>query len=61
MAVGPFARLGVISGQRRRSHRIVDVEATAEAEGRGLALALPTRVRVTMVGDTGFEPVTSRM
>lgn len=53
LAVGTFARIGVIAGAERRSHRIVDVEATPEAERRGLALALPTRVVVTVVGDTG--------
>lgn len=53
LAVGAFARLGVISGPERRSHRIVDVEATEAAERRGLALALPTRIVVTVVGDTG--------
>ena len=61
LAVGTFARIGVVAGVKRRSHRIVDVEATAEAERRGLTLALPTRLEVLLVGDTGFEPVTSRM
>ena len=40
---------------------IVSVEATEEAERRGLILALTASVEITMVGDTGFEPVTSRM
>ena len=40
---------------------IVSVEATEEAERRGLILALTASVEVTVVGDTGFEPVTSRM
>jgi hypothetical protein len=35
--------------------------ATDEAERRGLVLVLPASLEVTMVGDTGFEPVTSRM
>jgi hypothetical protein len=39
----------------------VRVEATEEAERRELVLALPASIEVTMVGDTGFEPVTSRM
>lgn len=52
LAVGAFARIGVIASAERRSHRIVDIEATEAAERRGLALALPTRV-VTLVGDTG--------
>lgn len=56
LAVGTFARLGVISGKARRSHRLVDVEATESAERRGLVLALPTRIEVTMVGDTGGAP-----
>jgi hypothetical protein len=45
----------------RASHRIVSVEMTDEAERRGLVLALPASIEVTLVGDTGFEPVTSRM
>ncbi len=49
--VATFAVLGA------RDRRIVTVEATEDAERRGLALALPA----TVVGDTGFEPVTSRM
>ncbi len=61
LAVATFARLGVVSGSKRGSHRIVSVEATDEAERRGLVLALPASLEVTMVGDTGFEPVTSRM
>lgn len=56
LAVGAFARIGVVSGPERRSHRIVDVEATAEAERLGLALALPTRLEVLLVGDTGGPP-----
>jgi len=46
LAVATFARLGVMGTSVRGSHRIVSVEATEE---------------VTVVGDTGFEPVTSRM
>ena len=61
LAVGTFARLGVVSGARPGSHRIVSVETTEEAERRGLVLALPASLEVTVVGDTGFEPVTSRM
>jgi hypothetical protein len=61
LAVGTFARLGVVSGPTHGSHRIVSVEVTQEAERRGLVLALPASIEVTMVGDTGFEPVTSRM
>ena len=61
LAVATFARLGVVGTGVRGSHRIVSVEATEEAERRGLVLALPATIEVTMVGDTGFEPVTSRM
>ena len=61
LAVATFTRLGVVSGARPGSHRIVSVEATEEAERRGLVLALPASIEVTVVGDTGFEPVTSRM
>ena len=61
LAVAAFARLGVVAGTRRASHRIVSVELTDEAERRGLVLALPASLEVTVVGDTGFEPVTSRM
>ena len=61
LAVATFARLGVINTGERGSHRIVSVEATEEAERRGLVLALPASLEVTVVGDTGFEPVTSRM
>jgi hypothetical protein len=61
LAVTAFVRLGVRSGPDRGSHRIVTVETTREADRRGLVLALPTSLEVTMVGDTGFEPVTSRM
>jgi DNA invertase Pin-like site-specific DNA recombinase len=61
LAVATFARLGVVSGSKRGSHRIVSIEATEEAERRGLVLALPASLEVTVVGDTGFEPVTSRM
>ncbi len=61
LAVATFARLGVVSDDRAGSHRIVSVEATEEAERRGLVLALPASLEVTLVGDTGFEPVTSRM
>lgn len=53
LAVGIFARLGVLSGPARGSHQIVDVEPTAEAERRGLAIALPTRLQVALVGGTG--------
>ena len=61
LAIGTFARLGVVSDDRAGSHRIVSVEVTEEAERRGLVLALPASLEVTVVGDTGFEPVTSRM
>jgi DNA invertase Pin-like site-specific DNA recombinase len=61
LAVATFARLGVVGTGVRGSHRIVSVEATEEAERRGLVLALPASIEVTVVGDTGFEPVTSRM
>jgi hypothetical protein len=61
LAVTVFVRLGVRSGRERGSHRIVTVETTREADRRGLTLALPASLEVTMVGDTGFEPVTSRM
>lgn len=61
MAVATFVRLGVRSDMEARTHRIVDVEVTEDAESRGLVLALPARLGVTVVGDTGFEPVTSRM
>lgn len=56
LAVATFARLSVTAGAAPRSHRIVEVAATAEAERRGLALALPTRLVVTVVGDTGARP-----
>ena len=52
---------GSISENDRGSHRIVNVTATEDAERRGLILALPASIEVTVVGDTGFEPVTSRM
>ncbi len=55
LAVAVFARLGAVD------RRIVSVEATPDAERRGLVLALPAALNVTVVGDTGFEPVTSRM
>ena len=55
------ARLDLVSGAYRASHRIVSVEATEETERQGLVLALPASAEVTVVGDTGFEPVTSRM
>ena len=61
LAVATFARLSIVGTGRRASHRIVSVEETEEAERRGLVLALPASIEVTMVGDTGFEPVTSRM
>jgi DNA invertase Pin-like site-specific DNA recombinase len=61
LAVATFARLGIVGTGVRGSHRIVSVEATEEAERRGLVLALPAFIEVTVVGDTGFEPVTSRM
>jgi hypothetical protein len=61
LAVATFARLAVVSTGERGSHRIVSVETTEEAERRGLVLALPASLEVTVVGDTGFEPVTSRM
>ena len=61
LAVATFARLGIAGTRVRGSHRIVSVEATEEAERRGLVLALPAFIEVTVVGDTGFEPVTSRM
>ena len=60
LAVATFSRLGVVGTGERGSHRIVSVEATDEAERRGLVLALPDTGR-NVVGDTGFEPVTSRM
>lgn len=59
LAVGAFARLGVIAGRGRRSHRIVEVEATPDAERRGLVLTLPTRLEVLVVGDTGSRPTKS--
>ncbi len=52
---------GVVAGARPGSGGIVSVEATEEAERRGLVLVLPASIEVTVVGDTGFEPVTSRM
>jgi hypothetical protein len=61
LAVATFERLGTIARPQRRSHRIVSVAVTQEAERRGLVLALPASLEVTLVGDTGFEPVTSRM
>ena len=61
LTVATFERIGVLAGPRPGSHRIVSIEMTDEAERRGLALALPASIEVTMVGDTGFEPVTSRM
>ncbi len=61
LAVAVFARLEVVATAERGSHRIVSVEATEEAERRGIVLALPASIEVTVVGDTGFEPVTSRM
>jgi DNA invertase Pin-like site-specific DNA recombinase len=56
LAVATFARLGVVSGRRPGTHRIVSVELTEEAERRGLVLALPASLEVTMVGDTGLSP-----
>jgi DNA invertase Pin-like site-specific DNA recombinase len=53
LTVGIFARLAVVAGPARQSHRIVEVEPTVEADRRGLALALPTRLQVTLVGGTG--------
>ncbi len=61
LAVATFARLAIVSTGERGSHRIVSVEATEEAERRGLVPASPASLEVTVVGDTGFEPVTSRM
>jgi hypothetical protein len=61
LALATFERISVASGPKRASHRIVSLEITDEAERRGLVLALPASIEVTMVGDTGFEPVTSRM
>ena len=61
LALATFERISVVSGPTRASHRIVSIELTVEAERRGLVLALPASLEVTMVGDTGFEPVTSRM
>lgn len=61
LALATFERITVLSGPTRRSHRIVSVGVTDEAERRGLVLALPASIEVTVVGDTGFEPVTSRM
>lgn len=56
LVVGTFARLGVIAGEERASHAIVSVDPTPEAMRRGIALALPTRLEVTLVGDTGASP-----
>lgn len=56
LVVGTFARLAVTADDRPRSHRVVDLELTPEAERRGLALALPSRLGVTLVGDTGAAP-----
>lgn len=63
LALGLFARLGAVGvprtlHDRRRPAlaRIVALEATEYAERRGLALALPTRLEVTLVGDTGVRP-----
>ena len=61
LALATFERINVISSPTRASHRIVSIEMTEEAERRGLVLALSASLEVTMVGDTGFEPVTSRM
>ena len=61
LALATFERINVVSSPKRASHRSVSVEMTEEAERRGLVLALPAYLEVTMVGDTGFEPVTSRM
>ena len=61
LAVALFDELGITSGERRGSHRITSVKVSEDAEARGLLLALPSRLEVTLVGDTGFEPVTSRM
>jgi predicted site-specific integrase-resolvase len=56
LAVATFVRLGVVAGEARGSHRIVDVETTVEAERRGLVLALPTQLQVGLVGGTGALP-----
>jgi DNA invertase Pin-like site-specific DNA recombinase len=61
LALALFERIEVASTHDRGSHRIVRVEMTDEAERRGIVLALPASIEVTMVGDTGFEPVTPRM
>ncbi len=61
LALSTFERISVVAGATPGSHRIVSVALTEEAERRGLVLALPACLEVTMVGDTGFEPVTSRM
>jgi hypothetical protein len=61
LAVTTFARLGVVGTAVRGSHRVVSVEASEDAERQGLVLALAASIEVTLVGDTGFEPVTSRM
>jgi hypothetical protein len=59
--VAVFNRLAIAGTGVRGSHRIASVEATEEAERRVLVLALPASIEVIMVGDTGLEPVTSRM
>jgi hypothetical protein len=61
LAIAIFERIGVVASPERGSHRIVSIELTAEAERRGLVLGLSACFAVAMVGDTGFEPVTSRM
>ena len=69
LAASVFARLGTVESASRSLHdprhpalgRIVSVEVTEYAERRGLVLALPARLAVTVVGDTGLEPVTSCM
>jgi hypothetical protein len=60
LAVALFDELRFTGGIRRGTHRITSVKVSEDAEARGLHLALPSRPEV-MVGDTGFEPVTSRM
>jgi hypothetical protein len=61
IALAAFERITVLSGPTRGSPRIVSEQVTDEAERRGIILALPASIEVSMVGDTGFEPVTSRM
>jgi hypothetical protein len=61
LAIAIVERIGVAASPERRSRRIVSIELTEKAERRGLLLGLSAFFAVAMVGDTGFEPVTSRM